>query len=145
MSSTFSGAKLRVSGGYEERTNDAAFDQWGLSASVLFSQGTNLNIAYAEREVQDPVTGADIRDADNFYIKLGHRWGSNSIAIDYAQNEDLAAAGDEHSTWGIGIAHNMSGPNVQFYASYRNHDLDRPGANVEDIDIFGVGTRVRFR
>ena len=144
LAGAFSGARYQLRGGYEELTNNSAFDQWGISASVLFSQGTSLTAAYAEREVQNALTGAELRDADTFYIKLGHQWGNNSVAIDYGQTDDLAAANDEHTTWGIGIAHNIPGPNVQVYAGYRNHDLDRPGQNVEDIDTFNIGARVRF-
>lgn len=134
-----SGTSLRLSGGYENNENAAGFDQWGISGSLLFSQGTNINIAYAERDI-----AAGNRDADNIYIKLGHRWGNNSVAIDYHNTDDLAAANDDATSWGIGFAHNVPGPNVQFYASYRHRDLDRPGVNVEDIDVFAIGSRVRF-
>ena len=137
IKTSLSGAKVRLSGGYENSAGNTA-DRWGIAGSVLFSQGTNLNIAYAEQDRDDA------RDMDNFYIKLGHRWGNNSAAIDYIQTEDENLAGDEHTSWGIGIAHNVPGPNVQFYAAYRNHDLDRTGVAVEDIDVFGIGSRVRF-
>lgn len=143
IKTTFSGATLRLDGGYEDRSNNADYDQWGISGSVLLAQGTNLNIAYSERDLKRTATRAS-RDADTFYIKLGHRWGNNSAAIDFIQTDDLVANNDEYTSWGLGIAHNVPGPNVQFYASYRHRELNRPNVNFEDMDVFAVGSRVRF-
>lgn len=158
LNTSFSGARIAARIGYEDREGDNGTSTYGGSISVLFSQGTNLTLAYAEQEIRGrtgPGSGAgptaafnvfgnQVRDADNLYIKLGHRWGNNSVAIDYGETDDLARANDEATSWGIGIAHDIPGPNVQLYAGYRNFDLDRPGVNVEDVDSFNVGTRVRF-
>jgi len=141
VSTKFSGAGFKAKIGYEDRDNDGGASQWGMSAGVLFSQGTNITVAYADSET---TAGAD---RDNFYIKLGHRWGPNrvnSVAIDYIQTDDLAAAGAEATSWGIGFAHDIPGPKVNLYAGYRNWDLDITGANLQDVDGFNMGARVRF-
>jgi len=139
MSTKFSGASVKAKIGYEDYENGGGYDQWGLSAGVLFSQGTNITVAYADRD------GGT--DPDSFYVKLGHRWGPemvNSVAIDYIQMDDKAAAGAEATSWGIGFAHDIPGPKVNLYAGYRNWDLDVTGANLDDIDGFNMGARVRF-
>jgi len=141
MSSKFSGASVKAAIGYMDSENAANNERWGLSGSVLFSQGTNINVAYAEQET---TAGAD---SDSFYVKLGHRWGPemvNSVAIDYIQTDDVAAAGNEATSWGIGFGHDIPGPKVNLYAGYRNWDLDATGANLQDIDGFNMGARVRF-
>ena len=74
-----------------------------------------------------------------------HRYrGNNSIGIDYVQTDDLAQANDDYTGWGVGFVHSIPGPRVQLFAGYRNHDLDRPGTGLQDIDQFNVGARVQF-
>jgi hypothetical protein len=142
--SSFSGAKIQAALGYEENTNNGNNDQWGGSAAILFSQGTNISVSYSEREIQAAGTGREIREADNFSVGLGHHWGNNKIGMTYSETQDLNQNGDEATSWGIGFIHSIPGPKVEIYAGYQNHDLDRTGTNVEDMDIFNIGTRVRF-
>ena len=139
LSTKFSGASVKAKIGYEDRENDGNYEQWGLSAGVLFSQGTNITVAYADRD------GG--LDPSSLYLKLGHRWGPNrvnSVAIDYIQLDDRVAAGSESTSWGIGFAHDIPGPKVQLYTGYRNWDLDVAGGNLQDVDGFNMGARVRF-
>jgi len=141
MTSKFSGASVKAAIGYMDSENTRGDERWGFTGSVLFSQGTNINVAYAEQET---TAGAD---SDTFYVKLGHRWGPemvNSVAIDYQQVDDLTAAGSEATSWGIGFGHDIPGPGVNLYAGYKNWDLDQPGANFDDIDGFNMGARVKF-
>jgi hypothetical protein len=147
LDTAFAGHKVAGAFGYEDRENDNGTESWGGSIGVLFSQGTNIHFAYAERDIHARVPGGfggTLRTAEQFYVKLGHRWGNNSVAVDYAETDDSARAGDEATMWGIGFAHDIPGPNVQLYTGYRNFDLDRPGVNTEDVDTFNVGARVRF-
>jgi len=143
MNGAFSGAKYDVRGGYQEDSQPAGAastgpttDKWGISGSVLFSQGTSITAQYGEQDTA--------RDAETFYLKLGHKWGNNAVAVDYRTTDDLAALNDEYTGWGVGFVHNIPGPRVQLYAGYRNHDLDRPGVASEDVDVFNVGARVAF-
>ena len=140
LDGSFSGAKYGVGGGYEDEENENGFSHWGVNGSVQFSQGTSLKVTYSERDF----VAAGRTDAQNLYIKLAHSWGNNAIGVDFNQTDDLAAVNDEYTGWGVGFVHNIPGPKVQLFAGYRNHDLDRPGTSVEDIDEFNVGARVRF-
>jgi hypothetical protein len=136
LSSKFSGASIIAKVGYEDFQG---VDTLASSAGILFSQGTNISVSYSTTDSGN--------DPDNFYIKLGHRWGPdrvNSIAIDYQVTDDKAAAGDEATAWGIGFAHDIPGPKVTLYTGYKNWDLDRPGTATQDVDSFNMGARVRF-
>ena len=115
-------------------------NRWGGSLSYLFSQGTNITGAYAENETQAG------NDSDNWYIKLGHKWGPHAVGIGYGETSDFAGQGFEESGWNIGYVHNLKKANTQLYASFNNHQLDTPTgtASVEDINAFVVGARVKF-
>jgi predicted porin len=137
---SMSGARWAIGGGYREGDNALGFSQWGINAALGFSQGTSLKVTYSERDFQ----AAGRTSADNLYLKLAHSWGNNSIGIDYVQTDDMAQANDDYTGWGVGFVHSIPGPRVQLFAGYRNHDLDRPGTGLQDIDQFNVGARVQF-
>jgi hypothetical protein len=164
LSTSFSGANIVISGGYEDRENDAedqggirVKDRWGVAGSILFSQGTNLTVAYSGGEFlsgngNNPAGGSRqiVSEGDTIYVKLGHRWGANAIAVEYGNSDSdgsVAAGTVDHDTtvWGIGITHTLAEPQVELYAGYRNFDLDVTNVTgIEDVDLFQMGARVRF-
>lgn len=138
LNSKFAGASVVAKLGY---AHNNASEVLATSGSIGFSQGTSITVSWSEN---DPSVGTT---ADNFYIKLAHKFGAggvNSVGIDYQVTDDAAAAGDESTTWGIGFQHEIPGPKVSLYTGYRNWDLDRPGTATQDVDSFNVGARVRF-
>jgi predicted porin len=128
-------------------TGDGGVDgRYGGSLSYLFSQGTNVTFAYAINE--NEVAGAP--DESNWNIKLGHKWGPHAVAAQYGITDDLGAIGNEDTGYSIGYVYSMKKVNTELYASYMHQELDvntaRSGlpGNVEDIDVFVVGARVKF-
>jgi predicted porin len=117
-------------------------NQWGGSLSFLFSQGTSITGSYAQLEPE--ATGA--ADADNWYIKLGHKWGPHAVGIGYGETSDLGGRGFEDSGFDIGYVHTLKKANTELYASFVNHSLDTPAGFVsaEDINVFVIGARVKF-
>jgi predicted porin len=145
LAGSFSGARYRLGGGMRDFENQGNATHWGLSGAVRFSQGTSMMVTYSERDGNAASnTKAGVTDAETFYIQLAHAWGNNGIGIDYVETDDAVQANYEYSSWGVAFTHSIPGPRVQLFAGYRNHDLDRTGANVEDIDQFNVGARVQF-
>jgi len=153
LATKFSGAQVSVRGGYLDRENDikdagsTSFENaYGVTGTVLFSQGTNFTVAYSGGDHSSGNT--EIGEGDTIYFKLGHRWGNNAIALDYGNHDFDGAAGvaDFDTTkWGIGLVHTLRGPRVELYAGYENFDLDASGQNnVDDVDLFSMGARVRF-
>ena len=118
--------------------------QYGGSLSFLFSQGTNIGFSYAEREHE--TVGS--QDGENWWIKLGHKWGPHAVAVGYGESSDISrtATGFEDSGWSIGYVHNLKKANTQLYASFSHFELDTPAGTVsaEDINVFVVGARVKF-
>ena len=117
-------------------------NRFGGSLSYLFSQGTNITVAYSENEPQ----AAGAADAETWSAKLGHKWGPHAVSVGYGESDDTAAAGFEDTGWNIGYVHSLKKANTQLYASFIHQELDTPAgtAGVEDFNVFVVGARVKF-
>jgi predicted porin len=145
------GGQYDVRFGYADYENRDGLKRWLTAGAFKFSQGTSIVLAYG---TADFTSGAP--DGDYYYVKLGHDWGNNSVAIDYKNADDTTAnascsggaCGGE--TFGIGFVHTMPKPKVDLYVGYRNYELDdwstalSGGSGAEDIDVFFVGSRVKF-
>jgi hypothetical protein len=119
----------------------------GGSVSWLHGSGLNVTFSYSNRDI--PVStapGTAGRDSTFMYGKVGWKFGQHAIAVDYAQGEDFAGAGDEAKMMGIGYVWNPIRW-LELYAAYKIHELDRPataGGSMQEINIGHIGTRVRF-
>lgn len=115
--------------------------RYGGSASYLFSQGTNVTVAYGRQE-QDVSAGVD---SDALTLKLGHKWGNHAVAGLYSVAEDVVRGYEDTA---YGIAYNLKLPKVgaDIYAAYMHVELDTPAGipSVEDHDVVIFGARVRF-
>ena len=113
----------------------------GGSASYLFSQGTNVTVAYSTNEPE----GAGATDATSWYVKLGQKWGNNAISASYGESEDVTP-GFTDSGFQVGFNHNIPKAQVDLYAGYHSNALDTPAGvpGVEDINQFVLGTKLKF-
>jgi predicted porin len=145
------GGNLSVYGGY--RRNQSV-DDWAISGSFLFSQGTSITATYGERDREGG--GAAGRTSENVYVKLGHKWGNNAVSASWGETVDHAANGVDGSTWGVGWVHTLSKPGINLYAGYHHLDNDASAAGIanlglaagtqlEDADMFVVGSRIQFK
>jgi predicted porin len=111
----------------------------GGSISWLHTSGFNITFALTESDVS-----ALGRNSQKFWwTKVGYKFGTHAIAVDYNETEDMAANGDEGKTYGIGYVWNPVRW-FELFATYRIYQLDRPGVDVEDIMVGALGTRIRF-
>jgi predicted porin len=135
------GGDLSLALAYAHGDNRFGRSDVGGSASFLFSQGTNITLGYQERDF----TAVGRNSAHHLYVKLGHRWGNNAVSISYGDNGDTAVNGSDANTIGLGFVHTIPKPKVELYAAYNHISLDAiGGVGFEDIDVFGLGTRVKF-
>jgi predicted porin len=136
-STSLGGGELSANIGYTDfGGTSAADDKWSASASYLFSQGTNITLGYGQSD-----GGAGAADPDMYYVKLGHQWGSHAVSIHYGESSDLSARSEDNTMWGVGWVYTMR-KDIELYAGYNNFELDRAGT--EDVDLFVVGSRVKF-
>ncbi len=116
------------------------FKQYSGSISFLHSSGFNITVSGGGR---NDVSGRD-EDPYNLYGKLGYKFGKWALSVDYTYSENVGADDDEATSIGAAAVWNIW-ESVQFYGSYRWHDLDRDTVNnIEDLHAVMVGGRVKF-
>ena len=123
--------------------NAAKDETVGGSISWLHGSGLNVTLSYSNRDL--PVAaGATGRDSTFTYAKVGWKFGTHAIAVDYAMGDDFVATGDEAKMYGVGYVWNPI-RFLELYAAYKVHQLDLgTGVSAEDVKIATIGTRVRF-
>ena len=116
------------------------FKQYSGSISFLHDSGFNITASGGGRY---DVDGRD-EDPYNLYGKLGYKIGKWALSADYTYSEHVAADDDEAQSIGVAAVWNIW-DSVQFYGSYRWHDLDRQGvSDIEDLIAVMIGGRVKF-
>jgi predicted porin len=110
----------------------------GGSVSWLHGSGLNLTLGHSQRDFR--ITG----DKGKFtYAKVGYKFGRHAVSLDWGQGEDISLVGDEGDMIGVAYVWNPIAW-AEVYAAYKVHGLDRPGLDVDDINIFMIGSRIRF-
>lgn len=150
------GGSLSLYGGYarEEHVTGSMANLWRISASYLFSQGTNITGAYGQKDFK---TGPGAPSADDWFVKLGHKWGNNAVSVSYSSQEDGFVNGSTAPMWGLGFVHTIPKPGVELYAGFKQYQLDLstaaqaavcPGGaatcSTKDLNVFVVGSRIKF-
>ena len=117
------------------------FTQYSGSASFLFDMGLNFTAAYGLRDF-DNAPGRD--DAWNGYGKIGYKMGKWAFSVDYTYSESVSADDDEATSVGAAVVFSPWA-SVEFYGSYRWHELDRDTvSSIEDVNAVMLGGRVKF-
>ena len=109
----------------------------GGSVSWLHGSGFNVTLAHSQRDITAVLEGKFT------YAKLGYKLGRHALSVDWGQGDDQLADGDESKMIGAGYVWNPVAW-AELYAALKRHKFDRGGVDAQDIDIFMLGTRVRF-
>ena len=110
-------------------------DALGLAGGIAFAQGTSVNVAWGSDDNND-------RDYEVVYANVAHTWGSTSVAIQYQSTSDAAKM--DGTNIGIGVNQSL-GSGVDVYAGFNNYSFDdMTDRDIEDVNAFHVGSRVRF-
>lgn len=116
----------------------------GGSISWLHTSGFNISLWMTKVDgISGVASTVDDRTGEFTGGKIGYKWGPHAIAVDYGVFNDMAARGDEGKTYGIGYTWNPARW-LEIYATYKIFMLDRPGVEIEDVNVGAIGTRVRF-
>jgi outer membrane murein-binding lipoprotein Lpp len=143
-SGDFSGTKVAGAVGYADANSRQGFEQLNGSVSVLLPMGLNFTAAAGTRDVKG---GGD--DPVFYYGKLGYKFdavdfGGTAVSIDYTMAEDIDEDGDEFTSYGAFLVQSFDKIGTEFYIGLRNHELDRPGENFDDLFAVLTGARVKF-
>lgn len=139
------GIKVAAAIAYADGGDRYSNDQINGSISALHQSGFNLTFGSGSRDIP----GTTTQDPFFYYVKAGYMFdpfsvGKTAIIVDYAESEDITNIDDEFTTLGIFVVQNIDRLGTQIYAGFRNHQLDRPGVSVDDINVGVVGARVKF-
>ena len=146
-------AGLKVAAGmaywsYGKRT-DAFHSGYGGSISVLHSSGANLTFSGGTTDREDPSSAGGTKDPFGIFVKPGFQFkatslGKTAVSAHYGRTDDLQANGDEFRSFGFAVVQNIDAAALELFAFYRNYSLDRTGSDFEDINIGGIGARMKF-
>ena len=119
--------------------------QYDGSFSILHEDtGLNFTLSGGMQEVDRQ------SDPSNVYAKVGWRtdlvsYGKTSFGIDYAWSDNITTENDDGNSFGIAAVQQFNDYGAELYAQFRNFSLNRDvEPNVEDLNVFTVGTRVKF-
>ncbi len=115
------------------------YKQFDGSISFLHNSGLNLTFSHGMRDFNN----SDSDDGKNYYGKLGYKFGKWAFSVDYTYSENIDQDGDKAKSVG-GAAVWDIWDSVQFYGSYRWHELDRDNVNTDDVNAVMIGGRVKF-
>ncbi len=131
----FSIGSFSLYGGYEDREPAEDLEQWAVSTSFLHNSGFNITGSFGSRDNKE----ANSKDPFNWYVKGGYKWGNNAISGSYGDTQrglnctafsgaldcsaGLGGSADSRM-WGLGYVYTMKKPGIEFYAGYKNFDLD---------------------
>jgi len=128
-----------------ERNGEDSDYQYDGSFSILHEDtGLNFTFSAGKQEVDSQ------DDPSNLWVKVGWRTdliaaGKTSFGIDYGWSDNITTENDDGSSFGVAAVQHFNGFGTELYAQFRNFSLDRDAdPNVEDLNVFTVGTRVKF-
>ncbi len=86
-------------------------------------------------------------DQQNYYVKAGwladfFDFGKTAMAVDYTRGVNIDSYAFDNNSVGGAVVQKIPEWGTEIYAQYRWYQLG--GANVEDISVGTVGTRVKF-
>lgn len=115
------------------------------SASVLFPVGISATFSGSLLEKQEE--GLD--DATFWWAKLGYltqfyEGATTAFSIDYGESESISVNGDRGRTWALAAVHDVRDWGTEFYAIYRMYLADTAVADLDDINAFMAGARLKF-
>jgi hypothetical protein len=142
--------KVKAAAGMAQNTSGLATEEmYGAQISVGHSSGLGATFgchyqnsgASAENEA-DPA-GCNVQG--HFQRKF-NEMGRTSLVVEYSQADDVNARGDIASAYGVTVKQDITAAALDVFVKYTNYDLERDAeaAGIEDIDVFTIGSRIRF-
>ena len=126
-------------------TSTTASNQYNGSGSVLFPMGLALTIqgGLQEQETEASDDRWDIFGRIGYQFK-GTDLGKTYTGFDIGYAENIAAQGDETTSYAILISQDIDKMGTEIYAVAEVWDLDRPGSDFDKIWGISAGARIKF-
>ena len=137
--------QLQVAAAVAYAQQKPSFDsQLSGSMSALHSSGFNATLAGGFQDIDN-----DEREPYYLYFKLGYTrqffsFGQSGFSIDYYYGEEFDVIDDEGKSIGFGLVQKIDAFATELYLGLRDYDLDREGADLDNIFAVLMGARVKF-
>ncbi|MEX0694347.1 MAG: hypothetical protein WD075_07890 [Rhodospirillales bacterium] len=133
--------------GYWNNNSISTSDDGGMAGSVSMKHDSGISLTLAGGKTMQKATNRD--DPTFGYGKLAYTvgltsLGDTSFGVDYGVYNDVAQNSDEMITFGLQVVQDLAATGTSLYIGYRNHELDRPGSNFNDVDAVMTGINVAF-
>ncbi len=141
--------KIAAAIGYAEDEDDQPASKGTnerISGSVsVMHIPTGLNFTFAAGDDENDSS----LEQSFYYAKVGlfRKWnslGKTAISVDYGFGDEFAENNGEFTHWGIQINQYIDAAAMEVYASYSHNEYENDTAQFEDIDIFMIGSRIKF-
>ncbi len=140
--------QLKVAGGVgyaNEGSNSSHDDRWLGSVSALFTNGLSFTLATGTRSESD----TQRHDPFFYYGKIGYQFnafdiGKTALSLDYGTYQDFALNNDAGTLFGAQLVQDLDILSSQLYLGYRQLQLDRDLADLNDIYAITSGMRMKF-
>ena len=70
--------------------------------------------------------------------------GNSTIVVEYDQKDNMEASGDTAVGIGVTLHQAIDAAAMEVWFKYSNFELDRDGTDTDDVDVFTIGSRMRF-
>ena len=157
----FGAFRVAAGAGYNETDDQGSSREesvLGGSASIkhtptgLFLSG---GAAVHNRDGAGSPGAGETDSASQWHIQAGIErewlsWGDTYLTVQYIRSDSGATAGDFYredsntNTFGIGITQTIDAAATDIYAGYQHHTADLDATDIEDADVFFLGSRIRF-
>ena len=143
---TFGGFKV---GGALAYSMNAADDETINGSVSLLHQDTGISLTLAGGSVSRDLA-TDLRDTQFGYVKVGYQTdrisslGTTAFSVDYSRSDDVAAVGDEATSYSLVAVQKIDRIGTDIYFGVRNYELTRPGSTFQDVTAVLAGARLKF-
>jgi len=145
--------KWAAGASFNSLEDDTITEMYGSQLSFVHSSGLGATggCAYqVDEELSTIGTNTQV-DFDRFgCVVQGHfqrkfnELGKSSLVVEYDQKENTAGDGDTATGVGVTLHQAIDAAAMEVWVKYSHFDLDREGVDTDDIDVFTLGTRMKF-
>lgn len=145
---SWGGVKVKAAIAYSDQESINGNSVVNGSASILLPFGLSFTVGAADQD--NDRFGGNAEDAEWRYAKIGYKFkalelGETRLYTDWSYNEDINAANQEATYYGVGVVQILEPLGAELYLNYTNFELEVQGAaDPDDIDQFVAGARFKF-
>lgn len=139
----YDGATVAAAIAWQNPGSDDIDNIYNGSLAVLLNSGLNFQFSAGTED------GDETNEGSFWYAKLGYRakltsLGTTSFSVDYGMFDDFMTDGGEAEAFAFGVVQDIPSWGTELYLAYRQYMYDESTLDVEDINVFMAGTRVKF-